>query len=757
VRATDNSEYELFSTIELHITIDARSLTFENEVYASSIPEDTPVNDKVNQLRIQELAQSSDYHYSFAYEIISPQGVADPFRSETGQYQIDIFVNADLNREAVPIYILQVSATRYLMSDRDMVESLMVDFTITIEDVNDNVPVIPPPRPLYYVSEADAINTVVTQVVATDSDIGSNKALQYSIIDPSTSPFEINRNDGTITIRQQLDFESQETYTLTVEVEDLGTPPLSLTAQYTIQIQNVNDVPPAFAAPAYFGELYTRAPANSDVIHVLLEVSDLDGDTDFTFSISPDPSDASAEEYSLSVRSQPPYHVIANRIPRNAQSGLRKFTIEVSDHVHKTSTVLYLGVFAQEHLLPLTVSGKSKEDFLTADVLRMLNTQLSSVFGRPVSYYYESIDESITDTTVLIVSVYGWYGGYGTRYDNGKEETQELSNSVSYVTYSEVEEGAIASAVSAAGNSDFEISVGDVPVSSPTAEPPTAAAADNTLLVGIISGAVVAVLLIILLIVVISVFGRRRKPKPEKDMYSDLSYKRKRRAKRPESFSLTQKGTNSDLAYETMFDDDEMLNEEQTMPWFDPNYLASNENEDYDGDGEQLSFKGGPPLRATVDGDARRPLRKASTEKAAERGSVMELDRTKYLDSYQQSTPMQPGQRMGEYDMFLNRNAPEAERSRRPSLDNMPGTNTPHSTPVHANSRSTLPAQANSRTAHVNSQTTSPVHVNSRSAAQVGVNSRSAAPAGVNSRGRAANSRSASVNSRANSRGIPRQ
>ena len=115
----------------------------------------------------------------------------------------------------------------------------------------------------------------------------------------------------------------------------------------------------------------------------------------------------------------------------------------------------------------------------------------------------------------LVVSVYGWYGGYGTRYDNGKEETRELSNSVSYVTYSEVEEGAIASAVSAAGNSigNLEISVGDVPVSSPTAEPPTAAAADNTLLVGIISGAVVAVLLIILLIVVISVFGRRRKPK----------------------------------------------------------------------------------------------------------------------------------------------------------------------------------------------------------------------------------------------------
>ena len=146
-----------------------------------------------------------------------------------------------------------------------------------------------------------------------------------------------------------------------------------------------------------------------------------------------------------------------------------------------------------------------------------------------------------------------------------------------------------------------------------------------------------------------------------------------------------------------MFDeDDDMLNQEQTMPWFDPNYLASKENEDvsfksphkhnvnalhqvllyntfgisipsllgacihiltsyapskklqftlsvcqYDGDGEQSSFKGGR-LRATVDGDAKRPHRDL-TDSAAEQESVMELDRSKYLDSYQQSTPMQPG------------------------------------------------------------------------------------------------------------------
>ena len=34
----------------------------------------------------------------------------------------------------------------------------------------------------------------------------------------------------------------------------------------------------------------------------------------------------------------------------------------------------------------------------------------------------------------------------------------------------------------------------------------------------------------------------------------------------------------TDQAYETMFDDDDLLGNQQVMPWFDPNYMASNDN-----------------------------------------------------------------------------------------------------------------------------------------------------------------------------------
>ncbi len=35
----------------------------------------------------------------------------------------------------------------------------------------------------------------------------------------------------------------------------------------------------------------------------------------------------------------------------------------------------------------------------------------------------------------------------------------------------------------------------------------------------------------------------------------------------------------SDLAYETMYDDDDIVDTAQTMPWFDPKYLASGKDE----------------------------------------------------------------------------------------------------------------------------------------------------------------------------------
>lgn len=109
------------------------------------------------------------------------------------------------------------------------------------------------------------------------------------------------------------------------------------------------------------------------------------------------------------------------------------------------------------------------------------------------------------------MTIYGWYGGYGPRDNNGKEGLQETT--VVYITYGGLEDDTLNRVTSAlSGSMGFEVVIGEVPVSTPTADV-TQPAADNTTLAGIVGGASVAVLLLVLLIVTLVVFGRRRKPR----------------------------------------------------------------------------------------------------------------------------------------------------------------------------------------------------------------------------------------------------
>lgn len=71
---------------------------------------------------------------------------------------------------------------------------------------------------------------------------------------------------------------------------------------------------------------------------------------------------------------------------------------------------------------------------------------------------------------------------------------------------------------------------------------------------------------------------RQRKPS---DLYlrerkEPRSRRQKSRRGSYEDLALTPRG-GSDLAYETMYDDDDIIDSEQTMPWFDPKYLATDE------------------------------------------------------------------------------------------------------------------------------------------------------------------------------------
>lgn len=153
---------------------------------------------------------------------------------------------------------------------------------ITIRVINTNEPptIIEPPEGLVFsVTENSPVNTKFADgILGTDPDLSS--AFGFSIIDGDPKgAFYIGdtSNVGYITVYRpkEINYEVQQTYTLTIKMGDNGYPRLYDTATVTVNVLDAND-PPVFSASTYTYPLVEGSP-NGTVI-ATLGASDEDND-----------------------------------------------------------------------------------------------------------------------------------------------------------------------------------------------------------------------------------------------------------------------------------------------------------------------------------------------------------------------------------------------------------------------------------------------------------------------------------------------
>jgi len=148
--------------------------------------------------------------------------------------QITVANTAALDFETNPSFSLTVRASDGTLSDTATV-------SLTLADVNDS-PVVDDQG--FGVNENTANGTVVGTVVASDPDAGDS--LTYAITAGNTGgAFAINSSTGQITVASAavLDFETNPSFALTVQVTDDGTPVLNDTATVTLTLADVNESP----------------------------------------------------------------------------------------------------------------------------------------------------------------------------------------------------------------------------------------------------------------------------------------------------------------------------------------------------------------------------------------------------------------------------------------------------------------------------------------------------------------------------------
>ena len=146
---------------------------------------------------------------------------------------------------------------------------------ITIEDVNDNVPVFAVNNVAVQVRENTTVSEALYIAHATDADSDRNGLVQYRIDDPSNT-FFIESFSGKITLQRKLDYESQKQHIISVIAQDQGSPQaMSSTLTLTFFVQDVNDESPHFNKSQYSVEVRESATIN----HVLLYVKATDKDS----------------------------------------------------------------------------------------------------------------------------------------------------------------------------------------------------------------------------------------------------------------------------------------------------------------------------------------------------------------------------------------------------------------------------------------------------------------------------------------------
>uniref|UniRef100_A0A3B4V4R9 Desmoglein-3-like n=1 Tax=Seriola dumerili TaxID=41447 RepID=A0A3B4V4R9_SERDU len=177
--------------------------------------------------------------------------------------------------KSVPPLLFQLSGVAMFTDGRQAERHIAIRFKVG--DENDNSPVFGAIQQ-GKVNELSAAGTSVMKITATDADEPGheNSQIAYSIIDqnPPHDMFYIE-SDGTIYVKNILDRETADLYTLTVKGQDLNGKPggNSETSTVTIKIQDVNDNLPTLEKDKYEASI----EENTEGVEVMrLKAQDLD-------------------------------------------------------------------------------------------------------------------------------------------------------------------------------------------------------------------------------------------------------------------------------------------------------------------------------------------------------------------------------------------------------------------------------------------------------------------------------------------------
>lgn len=242
---------------------------FVHESNVTFVPEEVQVGTVIFTAEAEDGDSGSNALFTFSLALPNNQFSIDTFTGEVN-------VTSTL---AVQTYVLTLAVTDLGSPQLSSITTLEVVVTDTNEQ-----PVFTQTMYSVTLSEDHAVGALAIQVTATDPDSGTNAEIEY-FIDPEQT-FTIERDTGRVLLMQSLDFEVAQSYAITVSAVDSGTPPLTASAQLTIEVMDVNDNVPIFMEDTYSMSVAEDLPQSSTVLFVNAFDADSSSNAAITYSLA---------------------------------------------------------------------------------------------------------------------------------------------------------------------------------------------------------------------------------------------------------------------------------------------------------------------------------------------------------------------------------------------------------------------------------------------------------------------------------------
>uniref|UniRef100_A0A8C4N7Z5 Protocadherin 11 X-linked n=1 Tax=Equus asinus TaxID=9793 RepID=A0A8C4N7Z5_EQUAS len=290
---------EIFRLVKIRFLIEDindNAPLFPATVINISIPENSAINSRyalpaaidpdigINGVQNYQLIKSSHRRQRSNMDIIHYLGQSifglDVIETPEGDKMPQLIVQKELDREEKDTYVMKVKVEDGGFPQRSSTAILQV----SVADTNDNRPVFKENEIEVSIPENAPVGTSVTQLHATDADIGENAKIQFYfsnlVSNIAKRLFHLNTTTGLITIKEPLDREESPNHKLLVLASDGGLMPAR--AMVLVNVTDINDNVPSIDIRYIINPingtvvLSENAPLNTKI--ALITVTDKDAD-----------------------------------------------------------------------------------------------------------------------------------------------------------------------------------------------------------------------------------------------------------------------------------------------------------------------------------------------------------------------------------------------------------------------------------------------------------------------------------------------